>query len=208
MGVCYHCAATGLPCKPYTCGSRFQANGGIYPAGGATHSPQGPQSHVPHQALTVTPALSARMELPCAPPSTMNAPPFCPTQAGYTHDLLVWGAVAGGAGNLSGYSAWPNPVHTGRQLVSAPVYTIAGGVAHLLTPHAYGVSTADPFPPQATCDHNSFVSNTVAGDAEEFRAILRRQIHITLVANRVASRRRRWPEGLPKCQPLTQDPIC
>ena len=123
MGVCYQCAATGLPGDQcITCGSMFQAKGGTHPAEGTTHFPPHLQSHIFHQVLAAPPALSARVELPCAPPSTMNAPPFHPPQAEYTHDLSVSGAVAGGAGGFSGYSAGSNPVHTSRQSVSAPLF--------------------------------------------------------------------------------------
>ena len=75
MGTCHQCAATGLPGERFTtCGAVYQAKRGTHPAGGATSFPRHPQYRTHHQVLAGPPAPSARVELPCAPPSMRNAP--------------------------------------------------------------------------------------------------------------------------------------
>ena len=154
MGICYQCAATGLPGEQCTtCGSLFQAKRGTHPAGGAAKFQPHPQSHISHQVSAGPPALSARVELPCAPPSTRNAPPVhgvpnppayhhFPTQSAGYPNSVVSSMAAGGAGGFSGYHTAPNPVHTGHRSGSAPPHTMAGGAPQFPTPPPQSILSA------------------------------------------------------------------
>ena len=131
----------------------FQAKGGTYPSGGAAHFPTHLQSHISHQVTAGPPALSARVELPCAPPSTRNAPPVhgvpnppayhhFPTQSAGYPNSVVSSMAAGGAGSFLGYHVAPNPVHTGHQSGSAPAHTMAGGAPQFPTPPRQSILSA------------------------------------------------------------------
>ena len=130
----------------------FQAKRGMHLAGGAAHFPPHPQSHISHQVSAGPPALLARVELPCATPSTRNASPvhgvpntpvyhhFLTQSVGYPNSVVSIMA-AGGAGVLLGYHTAPNQVHTGHQSSSAPAHTMAGGAPQFPTSPPQSISS-------------------------------------------------------------------